>query len=380
LRSLPALKWLIDGEIQDHAVNVLVGPPANGKSFIAIDYACQIAQTENVIYMAGEGEYGLNPRLTAWEYHHQKLTDKHLHICLGAVEIMLEGELSAFLEAVKHLKPKLVIVDTLARAMISGDENNSKDMKAFVAGCSEIMKQLGCAVLLVHHTRKDGDVYRGSNVLEGNVDVMLSCTMNDDVITLKSTKFKDRAASNGKFYRLLPKVIITPDGKQLESAVLIPAEQYEPGEELTQSQTSILRLLSDEDEEYYRKDVIDTLHLPLGTVVNAVKVLKKRGFITGEKNSPYRITEDGRQFLARIESIESRESLYSGNTIERPANTIDSPDSIDSVDSIAPKPLPLRPVNSPFATYQTAAEKKADLAAAYQRGKERALLENQEAL
>lgn len=330
LRTLPPVKWVIEGEIQDHAVNVLVGPPASGKSFLAIDYAAKVAQFAPVVYMIGEGDRGINARLEAWERHHNKLTDENFYPCMGAVEIMIQGELESFLESIRTLKPKLVVVDTLARSMITGDENSSRDMKAFVAGCSTIVKELDCAVLLVHHTRKDGDVYRGSNVLEGNVDVMLAVSMQDEVIQLKSTKFKDKAASHGKFYRLLSKKMIL-EGEEIESAVIIPDEQYEQGERLTQNQLSILQLVADEDEPYYRRDIIESMRIPLGTVVHAVKALRKKGYLAQtEKSQPYQITDEGRKYLESLVSHESHESPVLNFSDINLSDSCDTSDTCDS--------------------------------------------------
>jgi len=334
MRTLPPVKWLIPDQLQAHAVNVLVGPPKQGKSFLAIDWAATVAQTESVVYMLGEGDRGINPRVTAWEKHHGKLTDKNLHFCKGAVEIMLDSDLDDFIGEIRPLKPKLVIVDTLARSMLMGDENSSKDMKNFIAGCSRMVEELDCTVLLVHHTRKDNGVYRGSNVLEGNVDVMLFLTMQDEVIELKSSALKEQAATDSLYFRLIPKMVDTIEG-QVEAAVIIPVDKFkDDGSRLTQNQRAILTLLADDDSEtYYRRDLVEILRIPVGTVIQAVKTLKKLGFMESVgKNNPYTITELGRKSL--IESTES--TVHRGITqlVVTPLDSIESIDTVDTVDSI----------------------------------------------
>ena len=90
--------------------------------------------------------------------------------------------------------PSLVIFDTLARCMAGGDENSAKDMGLLIAGADRIRAELGCAVLLVHHTNKSGESERGSTALRGGVDTLLKLKKNDEgTLTLECEKQKDAA-------------------------------------------------------------------------------------------------------------------------------------------------------------------------------------------
>ena len=76
--------------------------------------------------------------------------------------------------------------------MAGGDENSTRDMGALIAGADKIRNALKCAVLLVHHTTKSGELERGSSALRGAVDTLLSIKRNDQgTITLKWEKHKD---------------------------------------------------------------------------------------------------------------------------------------------------------------------------------------------
>ena len=66
--------------------------------------------------------------------------------------------LLATLREVHDVTPQaelILIVDTVARAMVGGDENSSQDMGALIGTCDPIRAELACTVLLIHHAGKD---------------------------------------------------------------------------------------------------------------------------------------------------------------------------------------------------------------------------------
>jgi hypothetical protein len=93
--------------------------------------------------------------------------------------VTLDDEASPGLSALESLvetdePPRFVIVDTLARAM-TGDESSARDAGRFVTAVDALMAKIRgagqpCCVLLVHHSRKDGEIYRGSSALRGAAD------------------------------------------------------------------------------------------------------------------------------------------------------------------------------------------------------------------
>jgi hypothetical protein len=80
------------------------------------------------------------------------------------------------------IKPKLIVIDTLARAFAGGNENTSEDMGAFIAMIGMLQQATGSAVLLVHHSGKDeARGQRGHSSLLGAVDTELELVkLSDD--------------------------------------------------------------------------------------------------------------------------------------------------------------------------------------------------------
>lgn len=187
------MPWLVKGLIPPEGVGVLYGPPGTGKSFVALDLAARVAgglqwqgllvkKTGMVLYVASEGgTQSLNNRVLAW-MDGNGLGAQPVLVYPGAFRLgrdVRPGDVTP--EGIaKWAKAKargagvevaMVVIDTLARNM-TGDENATADMSAFVAACDELRGRLGAFVLLVHHSGKDASKgSRGSSALLGAVDL-----------------------------------------------------------------------------------------------------------------------------------------------------------------------------------------------------------------
>src|SRR5439155_17182506 len=113
------------------------------------------------------------------------------HFLREAVNLLREGEVDDFLAAVAALpeRPVLIIIDTLARCLVGGDENSAKDMGIAIAALDRLRAELGCSVLVVHHTgHANEERERGSSALRAAVDTLLVLRAAGSVITLKCAK------------------------------------------------------------------------------------------------------------------------------------------------------------------------------------------------
>jgi RecA-family ATPase len=100
-------------------------------------------------------------------------------------------EVIDFVREISWLQPSLVIIDTLARCMIGGDENSARDMGLFVEACSRVQKT-GAAVMVIHHTGKNSATGpRGSSALFGAADTIIELSNDDGLIQLRCEKSKD---------------------------------------------------------------------------------------------------------------------------------------------------------------------------------------------
>lgn len=205
LRHKKPPAWLISGLLTESSLAVLVSKPAGGKTFTALAMGLAIAtgtpflgrevQQGPVVYMVGEGLAGFYRRSQAWLAQQQLAEDPADFLVIEEpvqlrnrdVVEMLQDALGALAQP-----PKLLVIDTLARSLVGGDENSARDVGEWIAGAEYITRTVGCTVLLLHHTGKaDGANYRGSSALEGAADTMMSLSGAADALELKCDKQKD---------------------------------------------------------------------------------------------------------------------------------------------------------------------------------------------
>jgi hypothetical protein len=148
-----------------------------------------------VVYICAESHTYMQPRLRAWrKAHNLSETTEQFRIITCAVPMLDEKIVGYFIKAITQagLKPKLIVIDTLARCFEKGDENSTQDMNAFVNGCERLRSEFpGASTLVVHHTGKTLEKGgRGSSALLGAVDIEFTAKKkeHDNDITLKNTK------------------------------------------------------------------------------------------------------------------------------------------------------------------------------------------------
>jgi KaiC/GvpD/RAD55 family RecA-like ATPase len=315
LEKLEPVSWLVPGEIPERGLTVLYGSSGSGKSFLALDYALNIAQSHPVVYMAGEGQAGYAQRVAAWKQHHHQ-DEGHLYMYLEPVSISDSDKLTAFIDTIAPTQPKLVIIDTVARAMTGYDENSTRDMGLFIQAANQLMARLDCAVLLVHHTQKSGGQERGSSSLRGAADSMLKLSAMDDLLILECSKSKDGSPFDTRHYSLLS-LEITLQGRQVSSACIIPAKQVEKGtdDKLSPAQRKILDTLAQDVnlEGLGREELRQHVDLSIGTLGRALgNLLKMKLVEQAVQRGPYTLSSAGRQRLMNLhdshDSLESHDS------------------------------------------------------------------------
>lgn len=222
IKALPPPSPLISGVLDLDTTAVLYGPSGKGKSFVALDWACCVATgipwhghtviPLDVLYVLGEGLSGTADRYNSWQHIHTVTDVPNLHWAPRAPNILdLKGR-TELLECVERFSPGFVILDTLARHIPGGDENDFATMSVLVQTMDMIRRETSACVLAVHHTGKDDTRgARGHSSLKGAMDTEILCT---DGPILTATKQKNHPDGH---------IIETFELKTvLDSMVLIP--------------------------------------------------------------------------------------------------------------------------------------------------------------
>jgi RecA-family ATPase len=205
LRNLPPPQWLVDGIIPDKGLTFLYGQRGKGKSFVTLDAALHIAsgskwlgrdtKAGGVIYCAGEGLAGYGVRVEGWARSYGGRDIDNFRLMPLVPNFRDEKEVAKLARTIKQNlgDAKLIIIDTVARAIPGAEENSSKDMGLFVAACDAIRQTCGVAVIGVHHSGKDDERgMRGSSALEGAGDAVIHLKrLEGNLVEITSDKMKD---------------------------------------------------------------------------------------------------------------------------------------------------------------------------------------------
>lgn len=213
LIAMPPPEYQIHGLFPENSVVVLYGPPGCFKSFIAGDIAAAIAspfdwhgrETKHghALYVAAEGGPGMGKRMLGWG-RKRGFDPAKLDMSWMLEPLPLQAdsdEMSILFDRIAEIDthPSIVVIDTLARCYI-GDENKQEDMGKFIRGVDQLRKELKTTVLIVHHTRLDGDRERGNTALRGAADSMLQVVAKEHKghrsVAIFNDKQKDEAKSD----------------------------------------------------------------------------------------------------------------------------------------------------------------------------------------
>ncbi len=190
IRLDTASNGLIDDLLDQGAMSVLYGESNTGKTFVAMDLAFHVAtgrpwdnrhvEQGAVVYVAAEGGKSAQNRIEALKRVHG-LTKFPLLLCPCPVDLLhANADTKPLIEMVKAaaavvgFKVRLVVIDTLSRALAGGNENDSQDMGAFVRHVDAIRAAVDAHLLVVHHTGKDkAKGARGHSLLRAATDTEL---------------------------------------------------------------------------------------------------------------------------------------------------------------------------------------------------------------
>lgn len=167
LAVFPPVEWLVPGYLAARELTVLWGSGGTYKSFMALALGAML--DEPVVYIAAEGASGIQARLWAWMKHHGRPDLPDFYVMPSNLNMHHKDEVTFWNEAVRDYlaerKPALVVVDTLARNFVGGSENDPQDMGQFVDGLERVRREQKAAVLVIHHSTKEGKTERGTESL-----------------------------------------------------------------------------------------------------------------------------------------------------------------------------------------------------------------------
>lgn len=205
-------EWLIPDFLPAGGYGLLVGAPGSFKTFIAVDIALSIATGVNfpwsgnwpcvgnagpVLFCLGEGRPEFKRRVQAWEKRWWSGKRAQGIVLSDPVPLIAE-DLDPFLDGAMAMQPegyKLVVIDTVGRAMQGVNENAQEHASAFTKMVEKIQRELGATVLALHHTGHDAHRARGSSVFPADADTVVTLERpgKEMMVEMHMSKQKDGA-------------------------------------------------------------------------------------------------------------------------------------------------------------------------------------------
>ncbi|MGD9547799.1 MAG: AAA family ATPase [Candidatus Krumholzibacteriia bacterium] len=210
LANLPPPKWLIQNVIPDHGFGILVGPPSSGKSFFLHELGQAVSRntplfgdsslvperTGWVIAFLPEASKSWAARMRAFCSHYEVPYSNDFVFSTQPHDLCDKGTWDQIVAAITNEAkkrgelPVLVIIDTLSASIPGRDENSQAEMTRLTSNL-QILVNMGICIIVAHHTSKSNRYYRGSSVLLGSCDWMLSIVQSKHIRELVAVKLRD---------------------------------------------------------------------------------------------------------------------------------------------------------------------------------------------
>ena len=306
LEDLPLPPYAIDRyPIYERGLNLIYGLPGVGKSFIAVDFLGHVAASnpdKAVIYVAPEGWSSIPARWKAWCLNYGK-TPENILLMRQSLRVTNARQLEAFKDEIAELglDVHFIVFDTLARAMVGDNENDTREMNLFIDTLDHMRDELDCGMLLVHHVNKLGQL-RGSTALDGALDSIIRVNKEDSQLVLhnrqdKGGKNRHRPEAD-PIYLNLKTVEVQMRGLVDNAGVVEVVERRDPAESadtLNPRQRELLEALDGYGEGMTVSQIYDATNIPKPTIYRYLKQLGAADYLNHNRNTDQiAITDKGR--------------------------------------------------------------------------------------
>jgi DNA repair protein RadA/Sms len=163
---------VLGGGIVPGSIVLVGGDPGIGKSTLMLQTALEMAENEMVFYVSGEESERQIKMRAVRITRNQQNPQKELP---ESLMLVTETNLSAILEHVQQIKPKLLVIDSIQTVYMSELESAAgsvSQVRECASRLRELAKSSGIAIFLIGHVTKEGTI-AGPRVLEHIVDTVL---------------------------------------------------------------------------------------------------------------------------------------------------------------------------------------------------------------
>lgn len=210
-KKIKKIDWLVEGMIKQQTLVMFGGMPSGGKTYLAIELMLSIASGKpflgqypvkqgDAVFIACEGRDSVLRRIGAWTHLKNGGIDvEGAYISSREMVVTAPEQVDISIEQYVReieaggINPKIIFIDTMNYSLGSAKENDANDMTQYFRRiANSLITRFGCAVVLLHHTSKDGADIRGSSTIRGALDSLFLVTRDSaGIFTIKNDKHKD---------------------------------------------------------------------------------------------------------------------------------------------------------------------------------------------
>jgi AAA domain len=240
----------VQGLLIEGSAAVVYGESNAGKTFWTTDLALHVAagfkwngrrvEQGGVIYCSLEGSTAFLNRVAAWRDAHRLPLDADIPFAAVRSSLNLldpKADTPRLIEAIQAAARtidgpvKMIVIDTLSRALAGGNENAPDDMGALVSNMDLIRTVTGACVLFVHHCGKDqARGARGHSLLHGAIDTEIEVTATPEGKDRSATVVKQRDLPKGGVFGFQLESVEMGRNRYDEAVTTLIVKPAEPGQ------------------------------------------------------------------------------------------------------------------------------------------------------
>ncbi len=296
LHLLPPAIPLIPDVLYVNTLHQFFGAPGSGKSLLALDIACTVAQMYTVVYVAAEAIEDYEARINAWTSHYQRSVE-NVYFWREPLRLGDDRAVQQFILAIETIGPALILFDPLADCMTGLDESNAEDMGVAIAALNEIRRASSAAIGIVHHTGWNDERERGSSKLRGACRIVARVEMRDDGVI----RFTCVKKNQGEKFR--PRLFRLVASGTMDSVLPLPAYMVMPGKPtLNDRMLRVMEALITEPlrEGATHAQLMADTQIPAGTLNRVLTALVEASYVKAgddTRSRKYKLTIDGQDAL-----------------------------------------------------------------------------------
>ncbi len=259
------IDWRIDRVIEKGTSGFIIALPKSGKSFATVAMAaalasgsdwldCRVSEPSRVALVSREDAPGLTARRLKramagmgkapddpiWQ------TNLLVNTRDQSKNLMLDDneQLATLITAMQEKQIEFCILDVL-NVLHDADENDNSEMRRVLTRVSQIRKEVGCQICIVHHSVKDWDetktlsqLARGSSAIAGFAEFIIGIRMVDEERQTRQMRFETKSSEPSQpFYWRIRDLALT-------GGVVLERTDYEAAPRRTAARQKVESLIA----------------------------------------------------------------------------------------------------------------------------------------